>query len=324
MPKRQKPIAETAAEHLVRDVPVFAQAMTAGEVLAALARGGYGEADPVYVVDAGARLRGMAAVTALLAADPKIRLEGLATPVPAAAHPAMDQEKVAALARRARLKAVPVLDADGRFLGVVPPLALIDVLRREHVEDMHRLAGIVHGKGSARDALEAPPWRRVASRLPWLLIGLLGSLVAALVVQGFEAELSAQVAVAFFMPAIVYLADAIGTQTETIVVRGLSATHMPLWPLLARELAAGALIGLILAGLAFPAVLVMFGNPRLALAVAVAILAAGSVATSVGLLFPWLLSRHGVDPAYGSGPVATVVQDVLSLLIYFLSVRLLA
>ena len=218
---------------------------------------------------------------------------------------------------------LPRIAEDGRLLGVVPPLALIDVLRREHIEDLHRLAGILRNHSGARDALVDPPFRNVARRLPWLLVGLVGSLVAALLVQRFEGTLEQEVAVAFFMPAIVYLADAIGTQTETMAVRALAAGPMMLGRLLLRELAVGATIGLVLAACAVPLVLVLFARPGLALAVGVALLAAGTVATTIGLLFPWLLARAGRDPAYGAGPVATVVQDLLSLLIYFVCVRLL-
>jgi magnesium transporter len=119
------------------------------------------------------------------------------------------------------------------------------------------------------------------------------------------------------MPAIVYLADAIGTQTEAVVVRGLSLSHRPLGRLLVGELSTGVLIGLPLGLVALLAAYLAFGDGRLALAVGLAILIAGSVATTCGLLLPWLLSHMGFDPAFGSGPVATVIQDVLSLLIYF-------
>jgi magnesium transporter len=230
---------------------------------------------------------------------------------------------VAGIAVRYRLGAVPIVDAQGRLEGVVPAQALIEILRREHVEDLHRLAGIQRENVHARDAIEAPPTRRAHDRLPWLIVGLLGSMFATFVVSRFEQVLESRVAVAYFVPGIVYLADAIGTQTEAIAVRGLSLSHAPFRHLLAGELGTGALIGLCLGALAFPAAYLAFGDLPLAGAVAFAILAAGSVATSVGLLFPWLLASRGKDPAFGSGPVATIIQDVLSLLIYFAIVRLL-
>jgi magnesium transporter len=153
--------------------------------------------------------------------------------------------------------------------------------------------------------------------------GLAGSIVATFVVSRFEEILARRVTLSFFVPGIVYLADAIGTQTEAIAVRGLSLSHMPFRRLLAGELWTGTLIGLSLGALAFPAVLLAFGDLRLAGAVAAAILCAGAVATSIGLLLPWLLASRGKDPAFGSGPVATIIQDVLSLLIYFTIAQLL-
>ena len=126
-----------------------------------------------------------------------------------------------------------------------------------------------------------------------------------------------QIAIAFFVPGLVYLADAIGTQTEAIVVRGLSLSHAPLGPLLGRELRTGLLIGLVLGVLVLSLVWLVFGDLRLAGSVALAVLFAGGAATTIGLVLPWSLDRAGIDPALGSGPLATVIQDVLSLLIYF-------
>lgn len=228
-----------------------------------------------------------------------------------------NEEKMASLALHHGATALPVVDADGRLVGVVGPAALMDILRREHVEDLHRLAGISRESTQARRALEAPPLRRVRHRLPWLVVGLAGSMVATLVVARFESALAAKPALAFFVPGLVYLADAIGTQSEAVAVRGLSLSHVGLARLIGGELRTGALIGLVLALMAFPLVWLAFGELRLAAAVAIALGGASVVASVLGLMLPWLLGRFGTDPAYGSGPLATIVQDVLSLLIYF-------
>jgi magnesium transporter len=87
--------------------------------------------------------------------------------------------------------------------------------------------------------------------------------------------------------------------------------------LLAGELVTGGLKGLTLAALALPAVALLFGNVQVALCVALSIAAAGTVATTIGLVLPYALHRLGSDPALGSGPLATIVQDVLSIVIYF-------
>ena len=320
MSRKPRQKIETALEHVVRHVVTAHPATTAAELLASLPGRRCDIADTIYVLDDAGRLVGTLALVELLtlpAATPIGQAMRRGSPT---APPDMDQEKVVALARKHGLAAVPVTDPEGRLLGVVPPQAMFEVLYREHAEDVHRLAGIVHGRDHAREAIETSPWRRVASRMPWLLIGLIGSMLAAGIMSRFDWVLEQNLAVAFFIPAIVYLADAIGTQTEAVAVRGLSLSHRPLGRLLAGELATGAMIGLALGILSVPAVMLGVGDARLAAAVAIAIFAAGSVAAFVGLIFPWLLSHAGWDPAYGSGPVATIVQDMLSLVVYFAAV----
>jgi magnesium transporter len=215
------------------------------------------------------------------------------------------------------MEALPVIDRAGALVGIMPAQALLHVLRREHVEDLHRLAGIRRETSRARHAIEDPPLRRVRHRLPWLLVGLAGSAVATAAMAAMESTLQANVAIAFFVPALVYLADAIGTQTETVAVRGLSLTRAGLAPLLGGELRTGMLIGAILGALSLVPVWLVFGDVRLAGAVALSILAAGTVANGIGMLFPWLLMRLGFDPAYGTGPGSTVLQDVCTIVVYF-------
>jgi magnesium transporter len=240
-----------------------------------------------------------------------------------AVHAGMDQEHIASHAIRHGMTAVPVTDDKDKLLGVVPPRVLLEVLRHEHIEDIHRIAGIRRETAQAVNAIEAPPVRRARDRLPWLLIGLAGSMLATFVVAAFERALESRVALAFFIPGIVYLADAIGTQTEAIAVRGLSLSHVPIRRLVAGEIRTGLLLGFTLGALSFPATWAIFGDARLAASVSIALLAAGTVATTIGLLLPWTLARLGRDPAFGSGPIATIVQDVLSLLIYFTVASLL-
>jgi magnesium transporter len=238
-------------------------------------------------------------------------------------EPTTDREEAASAAIRAGVSILALCDADGRFLGAVPASALISILRDEHLEDLHHRAGILGQSEAAKAALMAPPHRRALYRLPWLLVGMAGSAVATATMARFETALAAHIAVAFFIPAIVYLADAVGTQSEAVAVRGLSLTRADLAPLLAGELGTGILIGAALGSLAYPLVWLVFGSAALAATVALALIVASSVATTIGFLLPWLFSRLGYDPALGSGPVATVVQDVLSLLIYFMTAAVL-
>lgn len=183
--------------------------------------------------------------------------------------------------------------------------------------DGDRLVGLVpvHRLLTASGS-EEPIARRFWHRLPWLLLGLAGVLLAAGIVARFERSLVANVELAFFITGIVYMADAVGTQTETLIVRGLSI-GVPVRDVVRRELMTGALMGIVLAA-AFAVVgLPIWHRPEVVLAVALALLAACSTATIVAMALPWFLHRLGAAPAFGSGPLSTVIQDLLSIIIYF-------
>ena len=312
---------ETVGAHVVGGAPRARAEEMAGQALARLAAEKAPSVELVLVVDAAHKLQGVVPIGALFAADARAPLAQVMQADFPRVGPDTDQERAASLALHHGVDALPVVDAEGRALGVMPPQALLQVLRREHVEDLHRIAGIEREAAQARHAIEDPPLRRARHRLPWLVVGLAGSALATGAMAAFETTLQQTIAVAFFVPAIVYLADAIGTQTEAIAVRRLSLTRAGIVHLLAGELRTGMLLGAILGLASFLPVWLVFGELRLAAAVATAIFAAGTISAGLGLALPWWIASTGRDPAFGSGPLATVIQDVLSLLVYLGVVR---
>ncbi len=314
---------DSVRTYLVASVPVAELGARVEDVRAVLAKESFEDASHVFVLDAHRRVAGAVPVAALLSAADGASVDAL---LRAEAWPVVvdttDRETAASLAIRAGVAAVPVCGEDGRFVGAVTSDSLLRILRAEHLEDLHHMAGIMGRSEEAREALAAPPWRRALFRLPWLAAGLAGSALATLLMSRFEQALSANIAVAFFVPAIVYLADAVGTQSEAVAVRGLSLTKGSLIALLASEIGTGVLIGLAIALAAWPLTYLAYGDAALASAVSCALLAASSVATSIGLALPWAFDRAGFDPALGSGPVATVIQDLLSIVIYLMMASL--
>ncbi len=308
---------ESVGKHLVGSVGRGRDDETVAGVLARLATEKPSSVELICVTDNAGRLLGALSIARLFALEGAVTMREAMDPIFPRIGPDDDQETAASLALHHAVDALPVVDSEGGLLGVIPSQALLQVLRREHVEDLHLLAGIRRETAHARHAIEDPPLRGARHRLPWLLVGLAGGAVATAAMATFEATLEKTVAVAFFVPALVYLADAIGTQTEAIAVRGLSLTRTGIGHLLSVELRTGMLIGVTLGALAFLPIWLAFGNVRLAAAVSISIFVAGTIAAAIGLGLPWLFARRGLDPAYGSGPVATVIQDILSILVYF-------
>jgi magnesium transporter len=270
--------------------------------------------DDVAVCESG-RFEGLIRIEDALSAAPDAIARDLMDKAPPAVHPGEDQEVAAWKAVQHREGSLAVVDERGTFIGLIPPPALIEIFLREHEEDMARLGGYLRGTATARNASEEPVLQRFWHKVPWLAVGLFGALISADIVGAFEGRLQENVLLAFFMPGIVYLADAVGTQTETVVVRGLSV-GVGVKRFALRELVTGVLVGTAVAAAFFPIVLWRWGESDVALAVSISLLAACSVATAVAMALPALIQALGKDPAFGSGPLATVIQDILSIVIY--------
>jgi magnesium transporter len=312
---------ETVRDHFVESVPRARADETAARVLARLQGERPQCVELVCVTQGDDRLVGVVPLGRLFTAPSAATVTDLMISPAPSAHPDDDQERAASLALHHGLDALAVTDSGGRLRGVMPAQALMHVLRREHIEDLHLLAGIQRETARARHAIEDPPLRRARHRLPWLLFGLAGGAAATATMAGFAATLEKNLVVAFFVPALVYLADAIGTQSEAIAVRGLSLTRAGIAHLIAGELRTGMLLGAGLGLAAWLPIFLAFGDARLAAAVSASIFVAGGIASAIGLSLPWLIARHGWDPAYGSGPAATVIQDILTILVYFAVLR---
>lgn len=206
------------------DVPVCAPDDRVGDVRAALVGRVFGPFEDIAVCigEAPRRLVGLIPAESLLCAEPERLASEVMDPDPPVIAPGMSQEPAAWKAVRHGEPSLAVVGSDNGFRGLVPPARLLGSLLRGRDDDLARLGGYLTSTASARHAAEEPLRRRLWHRLPWLLVGLAGSALAAWLVGGFEGEISDDVRLAFFVPGVVYMADAVGTQTEALVIRGLS------------------------------------------------------------------------------------------------------
>lgn len=297
------------------DVATATPADTAGEIRRRLVDEPVVCAAAVAVLEDG-RLVGLLSLERLLAAPSETPASALMeTDPPAVDADAGTEAATTTIARRGAGTGA-VVDADGRFRGLIAPGQLALTLSHEHDEDLARLGGYRAGERTARRAAEESLTLRLWHRLPWLLVGLAGAMLSTVLVGSFEDELSRVVLLAFFVPAVVYIADSVGTQTETVIIRAISV-GVSIRAVARRELLTGLLLGLTVAAAFFPFATIGWGNDEVALAVALALFVSCAIATAVAMTLPAILARLGFDPAFGSGPLATVIQDLLSIAIYF-------
>lgn len=283
----------------------------------------YDYAECVYVVDEERKFQGIIETVLLFRIPPSDMISKHIKKDYPIVFQDMKPDKIANQAIKHKLSSFPVTDGKHHLLGAITPYSIMEILRREHIEDIHKLAGINKGIIQVRHSLESPLVVRAKDRLPWLILGLLGSMLATYFMTRFDVIIEKHIALAFFVPGIVYLADAIGTQSETIAVRGISLSNVSLKKVLIGEFGTGFFIGLILSAIYFPFALLIFDDIRLAITVSSSILFAGTIASIIGMMFPWLLHYFKIDPAFGSGPIATIIQDILSILIYFFTAQLI-
>ncbi|HEY8414569.1 MAG TPA: magnesium transporter [Thermaerobacter sp.] len=275
----------------------------------------------VYVVDQEERLRGVLSLRELIVAPPDRRVRDIMRTNVISVPADMDQEEVARLVAKYDLLAVPVVDGEGRILGIVTVDDVVDVLEEEASEDIYRLGGTSDEEAAARSS-----WFRARLRLPWLVGLLLGELIVARVIQGFHGTLERVEQLAYFIPLLAATAGNVGTQSLAVAVRGLATGEIrrremgrALW----RELRVGTLLGIALAATSYGIVRATTGSQAVAVTVGVAMGLNIVIASSIGTLVPLALHRLRVDPAVASGPFVTTALDIVGTLVYFLTASLL-
>jgi magnesium transporter len=299
-------------------VPENVSVDAALESVRASARAGRKEAMyAIYAVDTAGRLRGVFSLRELLAAPPRSSVSEIAWHDVVSAAPMADREEVARLTSKYDLVAVPVIDANGRMLGVVTVDDVIDAMVEEQTEDVQR-AGAV-------EPLEAPYfqesfWSIARKRAGWLVLLFVAELLTATAMARYEATLAGALALVFFVPLIISSGGNSGSQSATLITRALAVGDVELRDalrVLTREgmqgLALGAFLGL------FGFVRVMLGGEATSIAVVVGVtlLAVVVTGTLVGATLPLVFTRFGFDPAIASSPFVASFVDVAGILIYF-------
>jgi len=310
---------ESAGSLLAENIPVVRMDTTVENIFAALYKynSTFNSINYIYVCDEANLLQGVISLRELFAQEKTVLAKDIMSQNPIAVTAKTDQELVALISLQHNIKAVPVTDNTGRLLGAVTSDTILHVLNNENVEDALRMTGTRRFDNPAKSILTAGAWQHFRKRLPWLIVGLLGGIFAATIVQFFEHTLKEHLLLAAFIPAVVYMADAVGTQAQILFIRSLALSRsLDMRFYIIRELGIGILLSTTLGLLAFILVSAWVGL-HFGIIFAISIVLTIFVAMTVAILLPWVLQKLKFDPAIASGPFATVVRDIASILIYF-------
>jgi magnesium transporter len=267
-----------------------------------------------FVVDGGGHLVGQISLLKLLLAPAHKPVAKVMELDPIRAQVSDDQEEVANLFIRHDLVSLPVVDGEDRLVGRVTVDDAMDVLEEEATEDVARLAG-----SSAEEFGSTSVWEISRARLPWLLLGLAGQLLAAVVLSRFEESLRTRVILTFFIPMVMATGGNTGIQTSSIMIRML-VTHdldrRRAGRHLLREFMVALLIGALLGGLMVLTLLLWKQETGIGLVIGLSLMSVVLISGMVGSTVPLLCSRFGIDPTLATGPFITTTNDVLGLLVY--------
>lgn len=277
----------------------------------------------LYVVDGQGRLVGQINLVDLIRADPKQQLMDIMDTEVISVTPDMDREEVARIFARYDLVSLPVVDHEGRLVGVITADDIIDVVEEEATEDIQRLGG---SEPLDRPYLDTSPLEVARKRVGWLLLLFVTETFTGTVLRHFEEVLAAQIALSFFVPLMIGTGGNSGSQTTSTIIRAIAlgeidfrdAIHV-LW----HELRVGVLLGAVMGVIGFLRALT-WGTPlAVAQAVAIALLIIVVWANIIGSLLPLIAQRLKIDPAVVSGPFMSTLVDATGLFIYLQIARII-
>lgn len=269
-----------------------------------------------YVLDDGRRLIGSVRLHELILAPAESLIGTIMNDAPVSVRLDSSQEEVANTIARYDLLVLPVLDDEGRLMGIVTHDDAMDAMQEETTEDYQRISSVLPFTESLRDAGIAVLYSR---RVVWLVLLIFGNLFSGAGIAYFEETILAYVALVFFLPLLIDSSGNAGSQSATLMVRALATGEVTLhdWRnLILRELMIAGALGATMAIIVYP-LGVWRGGYDVALVIALTMFLIVLVGSMVGMSLPFLLSRLKLDPATASGPLVTTIADAAGVIVYF-------
>ena len=312
---------DSAGSEMTTEFVELQSNMTAAQCIAHIRRVGIDKEtiNTCYITDAGHHLQGVVSIRSLILAADETPCGELMTPSVVSVGTLEDKETVAQMFSKYAFNALPVVDKDGRLVGIVTMDDAIDIMEEETTEDMEKMAAIVP---SDRPYLATGVFALWKNRIPWLLILMLAATFTGWVIRGFEDTLLVTTVLIAYIPMLMDAGGNSGSQASVTIIRGLSLQELEfsdVWRVLWKEFRVSVLCGLTMAAVNFAKLMLLDRvSVVVAAVVCLALVCTVVLAKLIGSAFPLLAEKLGFDPALMASPIITTVVDVLSLLVYLL------
>ena len=271
-----------------------------------------------YVMDPQRKLRGVVTVKDLLLARDHDRVEDLMETHVVMVATNQDREEAAALLARYDLLAIPVVDQEGRLVGIITVDDAVDVIEQETTEDMERMAAL---SPSEKPYLKTGVWELAKKRILWLLVLMISGMITGNILGRYEAAFTALPLLVTFIPMLNDTGGNAGSQSSTLIIRGMALSEIRISDLPAviwKELRVGLLVGAVLSLINYIRLALTYpGQEGIAFVVALALFATVVLAKLIGGCLPMLAKFLHADPAIMAAPLITTIVDAGSLLLYF-------
>ncbi len=269
----------------------------------------------VYVVDTDQKLMGIVSLKQIVLARKNTKIGNIFDDDIVFVDTTKSGDEVAQIMQRYDLEAIPVVNTLGRLLGVITVDDVLDFITEKAEEDIQVMSGIT-GEADEDDSV----WKLAKARIPWLVIGVVGSLLAASVIGWFEGTMSKIAGLAVFIPLMASTGGNVGIQTSSLIVQSLaekSGISISLWQRLSKVIRVALINGLVV-GVLTGIYVYTIGNPELFWVVCLSLFSVVILASFMGTITPLILDRIGVNPAMASGPFITTANDLIGIGAYFL------
>lgn len=316
----------TAAHYGAGHFPVVPDTWTVKQVDEHISNNGgdFDEVEYIYVQNSAEKLVGVISIRDIFRYAPTTPIKSFMHKEIIYVRPDTHRERIAHLALQHNLRAIPIVK-QGKLVGVIVTNKILHIINRTLHEHILSFSGVHRAHLDYEDTMNIPIRESIVHRAPWLLIGLVGVIVAAGIMDQFARVLDEHLIVAFFIPAILYMSNALATQNQTLYIRDLSimGKELKTIPYFVRTLTISLIISLMIASIVYGIIFLLWKGNGETFVISAAIFATLMISSITSFVTAYAFQKTGHDPALGSGPLATIISDVTSIILYFVIVAVL-